>query len=251
MTPRRGLPWLVLAAALVSVCFGALGLWQLDRMAWKHALVGRIEARTAAAPVAPPAAAEWPGIATDPAAWEYRRLQLEGHFLHDQEALVQATTALGAGHWVLTPLQLADGRLVLVNRGFVPPAQRTPSVRGTPASPEPATVTGLLRLSEPGGGFLRSNDPAADRWFSRDVAAIAQSRHLPEGRVAPFFVDAEMVPAPAWPRGGLTVLRFSDNHLVYALTWFVLAALSAGAVVLVLRQARSADGPAQDGQAAA
>ena len=86
-----------------------------------------------------------------------------------------------------------------------------------PRSPGPVTVTGLLRMSEPGGAFLRANDPASDRWFSRDVAAIAASRGL--DKVAPYFIDAERAPGESGlPVAGLTVIAFSNNHLVYALT---------------------------------
>ncbi len=88
----------------------------------------------------------------------------------------------------------------------------------------------LLRLSEPGGGFLRRNAPAEDRWYSRDVAAIARAHGL--DAVAPYFIDADAATAAQagtpWPRGGLTVVRFRDNHLGYALTWFALALLVAG-----------------------
>jgi surfeit locus 1 family protein len=91
-----------------------------------------------------------------------------------------------------------------------------------------------MRASEPKGGFLRANDPAADRWHSRDVAAIARARNL--GNVAPFFVDADASPNPGgYPIGGLTMVRFRNTHLVYALTWFALAALSGAATVLALR----------------
>ena len=71
-------------------------------------------------------------------------------------------------------------------------------------------MTGLLRMSEPGGAFLRSNDPAADRWFSRDVAAIAASRG--SGQVAPYFIDAERrARRQRPPVGGLTVIAFSEQ----------------------------------------
>ena len=81
-------------------------------------------------------------------------------------------------------------------------------------------------MSEPGGGFLRANDPAADRWYSRDVAAIAAARGLDE--VAPFFIDADGTPgATAPPLGGLTVVAFPNNHLLYAFTWFAMALLLA------------------------
>ena len=100
------------------------------------------------------------------------------------------------------------------------------------------TVTGLLRASEPGGGFLRANDPARDRWYSRDVAAIARARGL--GEVAPFFIDADATPNPGgYPVGGLTVVAFRNDHLVYALTWFGLAGLSLFGVLLLGRTRRS------------
>ena len=105
------------------------------------------------------------------------------------------------------------------------------------------TVVGLLRLSEPDGGFLRANDPAGDRWFSRDVAGIAKARGL-SGPVAPYFIDADATPNPGgWPRGGLTVVRFANSHLIYALTWFGLAIVLAGFYVALLRRRLKKDTP--------
>ena len=99
----------------------------------------------------------------------------------------------------------------------------------------PVAVTGLLRMTEPGGAFLRSNDPAADRWFSRDVAAIAAAKGLAD--VAPYFIDADATPNPGGlPIGGLTVVAFRNSHLVYALTWYALAAMSAAAAWRVWRR---------------
>ena len=121
---------------------------------------------------------------------------------------------------------------MLVNRGFVP--SRTTD-RHSPTGP--VTVTGLLRLTELDGAFLRRNDPAANRWYSRDVAAIARARGL--ANAAPFFIDADATPNPGgWPLGGLTVVRFRNTHLIYALTWFALAAMAAGGAVLTLRSRR-------------
>ncbi|RCW72777.1 SURF1 family protein [Pseudorhodoferax soli] len=244
MRPARGLLWVLLAAALLSAVFVALGTWQVQRLGWKKGLIARTEARVSAAPVAPPDLRAWPAIQAAPVDFEYRRMRLQGEFLHADEALVQASTALGAGFWVLTPLRLPDGSIVLVNRGFVPPERRDPATRGAPAPAGAVTVTGLLRISEPHGGFLRENDPAANRWHSRDVAAIAAARRLPADRVAPYFVDAEATPpgntAPQWPVGGLTVVRFTDNHLVYALTWYALAGMAAAGGWFVLRTARRA-----------
>nr|WP_223181303.1 SURF1 family protein [Sphingopyxis sp. LK2115] len=202
--------------------FAGLGMWQVERRAWKHELIAAVDARIAAAPVAAPGPDAWPRInASDDA---YRRVTATGVFRHDRETLVQAVTERGAGFWVLTPLETPRFTL-LVNRGFVPSSRREAATRAAGNVAGPVTVSGLLRVSEPGGAFLRDNDPAANRWFSRDVAAIAKARGL--GRTAPYFVDADAAPnAGGYPVGGLTVVRFRDHHLIYALTWFALCALS-------------------------
>lgn len=222
----RGLLALCLVGTLL---FTALGIWQVQRLHWKRDLIARVEARIHAPPVAVPARSEW--AAFDRREAEYRRVQARGIFLHDRQALVDALTERGPGAWVLTPLATTDG-VILVNRGFVPPESRDASTRAATEAPGEVTVTGLLRLSEPDGRVLRPNDPAADRWFSRDVVAIGASRGLPG--VAPFFIDAEAAPDPgALPMGGLTVVRFRNAHLVYAATWFGLAALCMGGLVLL------------------
>ena len=206
----------LLALALVGI---ALGVWQVQRLAWKQALIEAVETRITATPSAAPGPVAWAGITAERDA--YRRVTITGTFLHDREALVQAVTDLGGGYWVLTPLQ-GNRFTVLVNRGFVPSDKRSSASREAGLVSGPATVTGLLRISEPEGGFLRSNDPTADRWYSRDVAAITAARGLTQ--VAPYFIDADATANPGgYPVGGLTVVRFSDNHLVYALTWFALA----------------------------
>lgn len=224
LQPRRRV-FVVLAVALAIACLGcvALGVWQLQRMQWKRDLIERVEARVGAAPVAIPQRTRWPDV--DAASDEYRRVQATGMYLPGAEARTQAVTDLGAGFWVLTALRTDAGEVVFVNRGFVPTG-----VQPSPAPSGQVTVTGLLRLPEPGGGFLRRNDAPADRWYSRDVHAIAGARGLPVASVAPFFIDAEAGNASAaWPRAGMTVVRFRDTHLSYALTWFALAALTAWA----------------------
>ena len=230
--PRSG-PALVLVTlfALAGIIgFARLGVWQVERLFWKKALIERVEARIHATPIAPPGPAAWPEIAEA----EYTRVALTGRFLHDREALVQAVTERGAGSWVLTPLVTDSGFTVLINRGFVPPERRERASRAQALPEGGVTVTGLLRLSEPGGGFLRTNAPAEDRWHSRDVAAIAAARGLTAA--APYFVDADGTPNPGgFPIGGLTVVRFPDNHLVYAATWFALSAMLAAALAFVLR----------------
>lgn len=217
--------WLTVLSLVAFVLLIALGVWQIERRAWKLALIDRVEQRVHAPAQPIPSPASWSAIsaATD----EYRHVSVSGRFLHDRETLVQAVTEEGPGYWVLTPLERDDGVLVLINRGFVTSERRDASTRKDGNPDGRVEITGLLRVTEPKGGFLRNNVPQHNRWYSRDVAAIAAARGLHD--VAPFFVDADTGSQIAGgPIGGLTVIRFPNNHLIYALTWFALAFMLAG-----------------------
>lgn len=226
---------LILGAVMFGVLFAgfsALGVWQVRRLAWKQELIRQVDARIHAAPVAAPP----PDQVVTRQADQYRRVVVSGRFDHQRETLVKAVTDLGPGYWVLTPLVTERGFTVLINRGFVPPERQKPADRAAGQVEGPVTVVGLLRLTEPGGGFLRANDPAGDRWFSRDVTAIARARGE-AGPVASYFIDADATPNPGgWPRGGLTVVRFANSHLIYAVTWFGLALMSGAGFVLFWRE---------------
>ena len=240
--PRRPAVLFVLAlvALALFVGFAALGTWQVERRAWKLDLISRVDQRSHAAPVAVPARDAWARVnAGDD---EYRRVTATGVLLNDQETLVQANTDLGPGFWVMTPLQLDDGSVVMINRGFVTAERRDPATRDPAANQAPverrATVTGLLRMTEPGGAFLRKNDPAAGRWYSRDVQAMGVAHG--QSDVAPYFVDADSATSPqtSWPIGGLTIVAFHNSHLVYAITWYTLALMVAIAAWYVRREER-------------
>ena len=224
---------------LMLITFIGLGSWQIQRREGKLALIERVDARVHAPPVAPPLAAEWEAVTRE--ADEYRHVRVVGHYLDTPSVLVQAVTELGPGFWVLAPLRQGAGEVVFINRGFVPEGRgdvRTLAGR-PPAGPQ--TLSGLLRISEPGGGFLRSNAPGQGRWHSRDVGAMATSLGLT--KVAPYFID-EDAPVPAvseqWPAAGLTIIHFRNHHLIYALTWFGLAGLAGYGLLRLWREPRSA-----------
>ncbi|HEX7782147.1 MAG TPA: SURF1 family protein [Sphingobium sp.] len=217
-----------LALLLISGLLG-LGVWQVQRLAWKRALISNVDRRIHSAPVSAPGPVSWPAIT--PQADEYRRVVASGTYRFDREVLVRASTARGSGFWVMTPLETRRGFTILVNRGFVPSGWHSGQGR------QPARVVGLLRITEPGGGFLRANDPVGGRWYSRDVTAIAGVRRL--GRTAPYFIDAAAAPnADTLPAGGMTVVSFPNNHLVYAITWFALALMTVGGYALLLKEER-------------
>ncbi len=220
-----GIATLVTLAILLG-----LGTWQLQRMAWKEALIARIEAR----------AYGEPGAITPESAWgswqaegdEFRRVRVTGTFLHEHEAPVHglAPAERGApaqGFYLFTPLRLGDGAVVFVNRGFVPTELRNASTRPLSRPEGEVTVTGLVRAPEERGWFHPDDAPQENRWFTRDHRAVASARGL--DRVAPFYVEADAAPNPGgWPRGGQTRLTLPNNHLQYALTWYGIAATLIG-----------------------
>ena len=229
MTTRRPakLAGIVMAWIVVILTFLALGTWQVERLAWKRALITQVDARLAARPVPAPVTA---GLND-----AYRRVRATGVFQPGRDTFVQASTVRGPGWWVITPLRTDAGRLILINRGYV-------ATRAAPtAASGSISVTGLLRRSEPGGGFLRNNDPVTDRWYSRDVSAISARRGL--GKTASYFIDADAgAKVPGAPIGGLTVVRFNNNHLAYAITWYILAAMTVGGLIMwILVSRRGAD----------
>lgn len=218
---------------LFIVVFCALGVWQVQRLFWKEALIAQVDARVHAPAVPAPGLLAWSRIS---AADAYRRVLVRGHFLNADEAQVYALTDLGPGYWVMTPLRSDDGTIIYINRGYVPMDKKAPATRAAGQTDGEVTVTGLLRVTEDKGWLLsQPDDPAHDLWYHRDIAALAKSRHL--RTVAPYFIDADATPNPGgWPRGGMTVISFPNSHLAYAITWFSLAAMLLGAMIWNLRR---------------
>ena len=215
---------------IAIVLLTSLGLWQVRRLAWKNELIARVDARVAAPAVAAPPAV----VAVTAKHDEYRHVTVRGRFLNAAEAQVYTVSDYGGGYWVMTPLKRDDGSIVFINRGFVPIDKQDPKTRTKGNTDAEVTVTGLLRMPEVKGWlFSQANDPANDRWYRRDIAAIAQARHL--GPVAPYFIDADATPNPGgWPKGGLTVIHFPNSHLMYAITWFSMALGLVGVSVWLL-----------------
>ena len=232
------LRWLTAFAICAFAFLCALGVWQLQRLQWKEALIARIEARTriAAMPLPPPDA--WPALAR--ADYEYTRVTARGVFDHAREALIFRAAGGGQnqpGYHVLTPLMLShSGAAILVNRGYVPEALKAPGSRAAGQISGEVIVTGLLRAPEERSAFTPADDPARGLWYTRDPNAIARHAGLPNA--APFSIDLEASNVPGgWPRAGAAVIAIRNDHLAYAMTWFALAAtLAAVFAAFVSRQ---------------
>jgi surfeit locus 1 family protein len=234
--PRRG-PTLF-TAAVTLLCL-ALGVWQIQRLHWKEGLIAARRAALAAAPAA------LPQTAAEARAHALRRVVDEGTFLYGKEILVHAIGPDGGlGFRVLTPLREAGGRIVFVNRGFIPARLKNPAARraGNPAGS--VRVAGMLRL--PGGKpglFIPDNHPARGAWYWTDVPAMARADGF--ARVAPFYIDADATPNPGgWPKGGVSLPALPNHHLQYAITWFALAA--AALVIYFLSQRRERAGRGEE-----
>lgn len=218
------LPAVFTCAALAV--FVALGTWQVQRKAWKEALIGTLETRLAAAPAELPPRARWPHL--DPAADEFRRVKFAATFVPGEEALVYTSGSAfrpdvsGPGYWVFAPARLPDGSTVVVNRGFVPEGRQDPASHSAGGSGERQDLVGVLRWPEPAGWFAPSRDTARNLWFVRDPLAIAAAKGWPD--VAPFFVELEGPQPPGGlPQPGPLKVRLRNEHLGYAITWYGLA----------------------------
>ncbi|WP_455474073.1 SURF1 family protein [Bartonella sp. B30(2025)] len=219
--------------------FSALGVWQVRRLSWKTNLITSANERIHLPPIKAPPQNQWRNVTFEKD--EYRPVIITGKLLKDKNIFVTAVAQNTSGYWVLTPLQTDDNTLVFVNRGFIPmdayhkfQYQKQSHVHNTldrdsAADAEQTTVIGLLRMSEKNGVFPRKNNPDQNLWYTRNIPAMAQKLGL--SIVAPYFIDAgkKTVPQEDLPIAGLTAVHFINNHLIYAITWFILAAGILGA----------------------
>jgi surfeit locus 1 family protein len=221
---RRWRFWtgLVLVPVALAILV-SLGSWQVQRLYWKEALIASIEQRRHAQPL------DAVGIEAMLAAGDdvdYRAATAEGRFLHDKERHFLATFQGQSGFYLYTPLQLSDGRYLFVNRGFVPYDRKEASTRPQSLIEGPVKVTGLARarLGEKPSSMVPDNDEGRNIFFWKDLTRMTATTNLPDGKVLPFFLDADATPVPGGlPMGGVTQIDLPNSHLQYAVTWYGLA----------------------------
>jgi surfeit locus 1 family protein len=237
----RGLLVPVLFTLVGLALLVGLGVWQLERKAWKEGLIDSITRRMDAAPAPLPPPERWSSL--DAARDEFTPVTFHAVFENDREALVFAgpsafrPDASGTGYWVFTPARVAGGARVVVNRGFVPEANKDPARRAAGLVDGPIDIVGVLRWPEHGNWFTPAGEPARNLWFARDQIAIAAAKGW--GDVAPFYVEQE-APAPpgGLPQPGKITVNLPNNHLQYAITWFGLAVVLAGVFIAFARARR-------------
>jgi len=226
----------LMALAGIAVT-SALGVWQVERLAWKRDLIDRIEQRLAAAPVSLDEAL---GRAAAGENIEYLRVRLAGRYVAGGDLHLYSIGREGAGYEILTPMRIAPDMAVIVNRGFVP-ADEVGRI-GMPEAER--SLVALARGPGERSWFTPENDTARNLWFWRDVPGMIA--HLRTGAldggslvVPPFVFAAEPDGNPGWPRAGATRLEIPNNHLQYAFTWFAFAIIQAAVFGVWLRRQRS------------
>jgi surfeit locus 1 family protein len=226
MNARRKFGGLLLPGALAMlglVVLLGLGTWQVERKAWKEALIAALDRRLNDAPVAMPPPGEWPGMTADNA--EFTRVRLHVDFPNAKDALVYTSGSpirddvKGAGYFVFSPARLAGGQQIVVNRGFAPD-------RSYAAASGPQDIVGALRWPEASSWFVAAHDAKGEIWTVRDPRMMAQARGW--GPVAPFYVEQESpVPPHGVPHPAALKPHLRNEHLQYAITWYGLAAVLA------------------------
>jgi surfeit locus 1 family protein len=196
----------------------SLGVWQLQRLHWKLDLIAQIQRNMHA-----------PAISLDQALKlgleraQYRRVAVTGTLDNAKESYVYTTGLQGRpGYHILTPLLLAGRIAVIVDRGYVPLALRDPASRPGSEPGGIVQIVGVLRTSDKPNLFTPRANLRERVWFARDVEAMAGCDHL--RLAAPIVLEAVATSGQKWPRGGQTRIDLPNDHLQYALTWFLLAA---------------------------
>lgn len=231
---RRGiLEPTIFALVGVAILVG-LGVWQLDRKAWKENLIAAMDARLTQAPGDLPPRDQWARL--NQQRDEFKRVGFPAEFLPGQAALVYSAGSAfrpdvqGPGYWVFAPARLAGGSVVIVDRGFVPLDRKDAAAKSPAGSLD---IVGIMRWPETRGMFTPADDLKENTWYLRDIKAMAAAHHW--NNVAPFYVEMESpVPAGGLPKPGRLVVNLPDNHLQYAITWFGLAFGLAGVYVLFI-----------------
>jgi surfeit locus 1 family protein len=212
-------PGAVALAALLILL--GLGTWQIERKAWKEALIATLTQRIEAPPAALPPPAEWARMTPENS--EFVRVKLRVKLRSGDDALVYASSSAlrddvkAPGYFVFAPARLPGGRQIVVNRGYAPD-------RSYPSSSGSEDIVGYVRWPEAPSWFIAAHDAAGAIWFVRDQRAMAELKGW--GAVAPFYIEQESpVPAGGLPHPAALKVRLRNDHLQYALSWYGLAAV--------------------------
>lgn len=227
-TEARALLGPALFSVFMVALLAGLGVWQMRRLAWKEALIARVETRAAAAPAEAPPRARWAELA--PEDYDFLHVRVSGRFDLSREALIFSAPPAGAGiepgYRVIAPFVLDAGGTILVDRGFLPLSRRADETRKREPSGE-VTLIGVLRGPQARNFFTPADAQQEGIFYTSDAPILAAYLELADA--APFMLELDPAePKPGLPRVFDHNIELANNHLSYAITWFSLAAAVAG-----------------------
>ena len=219
MTRRMILP--LLFGLIGTAILMSLGFWQVQRMQWKEGILADITARISAAPVALPAT-------PDPEADRYLPVTVSGRFTGQTLRVLVSRKEIGAGVRIIEAFQTDDGRRVLVDRGFLPDADKNRAL-----SVSNATVTGNLHWPQETDSFTPPPDLKTGLWYARDVAAMSRALDT-----EPTFLVAREPTGDGIEAMPVDTSGIPNDHWGYAVQWFSMAAVWLGMTVYLLWRIR-------------
>jgi len=222
----RPLLWPTLVSLPILVLCLGLGVWQMERREWKRDILDRIAANQSAAPIELDAL-----LKDDPLRHEYGKASVSGRFLHDKEFhLAARSRGNKVGIQIVTPLRTDRGQIVLFDRGWAPSEKKDPKTRAEGQVAGDVKLSGVVRRSQVQRQFSPDNVPDKNVWFHVDVPLMRKmAGGAPDPLLDTFFLEADAAPNPGGlPIGGQTQLDIPNDHLQYAITWFLLALALAG-----------------------
>src|SRR5688572_18901786 len=220
MIRLRPMLWPTLFSLPVLVVALGLAFWQLERREWKRDILDRIAVNQATQPMTLAELVKGP-----PLRHEYGRVRIAGTFLHDKEFFLAARSLKNkVGVHVMTPLRTDDGRIVLFDRGWLPSEMKDPARRAQSRPPGRVELAGIVRRTQERRQFVPENAPERNIWFHVDTPTMRRIAGAPPDPVLDrFFLEADAEPNPGgFPVGGQTRLDIPNDHLQYAITWFLI-----------------------------
>lgn len=205
-----------------TVVLTALGVWQMQRLAWKEGIIADAETMLTRAPVALPAA-------PDPVADRYRAVRVDGRFTGQEAHVLTSLREEGPGYRMIAAYVMTDGRQILVDRGFI-----RETAKDTPRPPLAVEVVGNLNWPDDVTAWTPPYDANRAIWYGRDVVGMATLLGTePVLVIARTDTGDGILPLPVTTEG------FRNNHFEYAMTWFGLAAVWLGMTVYLLWRIRA------------
>lgn len=220
----------VTTVAMLVVLLG-LGTWQVQRYSWKSDLIAKLQSRSESAAI------ELPNADVPHDEIEFQRVRVSGTFQHEHEFYLLGRSRRGtAGLHVLTPLRRSDGKgYALINRGWVPFERRLPATRTAGQIADEVSFEGIIRIARGPNMFTPENDPKANNWYFIDPAAMARTAQIDS--LPGYYVLSGAQDTP----GGFPIPRqwridIRNDHVEYAITWYLLTIVLVVIYVLYHRQ---------------